>query len=282
MGDTSPMGWAALGKLWQERKQRFAPSAGVRARTLIGSKRQLHLGVSERHYRFFCGHQLKRTCLSKWELSYHGLKHIPKDSPLLFVMKHRGFTDITLHGFGHAWATSDYPIDGASPWSRPETLNQVLSTGRACRFVMKEELLCLHIGAHLVLNGGIPVPQDLETKAKNTPGFDPSSPEVREKQAQMGPWFSFKDSYREIINTLRSRGSVMIYGEATRVDGDRMGHLSLNMIERLARTKGTLIIPVGTRLNDRSLEVHYDAPCTIDDLRDNIARLSGITTEHYL
>lgn len=276
------MSWAVLGQLCQERKQRFSPTAGVRARNLVGIQRQLHLGVSDKHYRFFCGHQLKRTCLSKWELSYHGLNNIPKDDPILFVMKHRGFTDITLHGFGYAWASSSYPIDAPSPWNDTQTLSQVLNTGQACRFVMKEELLCLPIGAHLVLNGGIPVPQDLETKAKNTPGFDPKAPEVLAKQAEMAPWFSFKDSYREIINTLKNNGAVMIYGEATRVDGDRMGHLSLNMIQRLARTKRTQIIPVGTRLDHQKLEVHYGAPCGIDELRDNIASLSGITPEHYL
>jgi 1-acyl-sn-glycerol-3-phosphate acyltransferase len=280
------MGWSALGRLWKERPNRFDANGNTHAKTLLGQKRPLSLGVSLEHYRFFCGHQLRRTCLSKWTLSYHGLQHIPVDEPVLFVMKHRGFTDITLHGFGYAWATSGVTTNINSetdrPWLHQETFHHILQSGQPCRFVMKEDLLTLPIGAHLVINGGIPVPQDLETKAKNTPGFDPEAPEVLAHQESMSSWFSFKDSYREIVSTLKNKGAVMIYGEATRVDGNQMGHLSLNMIERLSRSKGTHIIPVGTRLLNGGMEVHYGPACEAGQLRDHIAELSGISKDNYL
>ena len=264
-----------------ERRERLG-GHGVRARCLLGYTRKVNLGCSPLLYRVSCRYQLLRMCLNKWNLTYEGLEHIDKNKPSLFVMKHRGFSDITLHGFAYAWATSGLSLDNPSPWTSAKTLIEILNAGKTSRFIMKEDLLSLPIGLHLVLNGGIPVPQDLETKALNQPGFDPKDPKVLEQQKKMSSWFNFKDSYREILSTLKTNGSVMIYGEATRVHGDHMGHLSLKMIERLCAVPNTQLIPVGSSLRDGTMTVRYGAPCSSVDLRDNIARLSEIPPERYL
>lgn len=274
--------FSLLKVLLRERAERFADQK-VKARCLLGFTRWTSLGCSPQHYSTACFHQLKRTCLAKFQVEYEGLQNIPVDEPALFVMKHRGFTDITLHGFAYAWATSGLHLDrGPSLLGDDPAMKEVISKGRSCRFVMKEDLLSLPIGLHLVINGGIPVPQDLETKALNTPGFDPKAPEVIAKTEKMAKWFSFKDSFREITTTLKLGGGVMIYGEATRVAGDRMGHLSQRMLERLARSSKAALIPVGTQLEGKALRVRYGAPSSIDGLRDAIAELSGISKDAYI
>lgn len=278
-------GWYGLGSLkpiLQERALRIQSEQGVKGRSLLGLTRRISLGVSPNHYRYFCALQLHKTCLNKWALQYKGLENIPRDRPVLFVMKHRGFSDITLHGFGYAWASSGLHLSEAKPWEKNELTEDILSAGKMCRFVMKEDLLNLPIGIHLVFNGGIPVPQDLETKALNTPGFDPKDPNVLAQQKKMSSWFNFKDSYREILNTLKDNNAVMIYGEATRVAGDQMGHLSLKMIQRLAKVPKTQLIPVGTTLDAQGMCVSYGAPCALEELRDQIAKLSNIPKDRYL
>jgi 1-acyl-sn-glycerol-3-phosphate acyltransferase len=283
-GEQGWYGWSSLAPILKERRERLTDAAKVRGRSLLGICRRVTLGVSPQHYRFFCALQLQKTCVNKWSLRYKGLENIPSDRPVLFVMKHRGFSDITLHGFGYAWATSGLYRDryGESIWEDRSALEKILSVGKSCRFVMKEDLLSLPIGLHLVLNGAIPVPQDLETKALNTPGFDPKDPKVLAQQKKMSSWFTFKDSYREILETLKGSGGVMIYGEATRVEGHKMGHLSLKMIQRLAKVPNTQLIPVGTQLNDDGMTVSYGPACTLDDLRDRMAELSDISKDQYL
>jgi 1-acyl-sn-glycerol-3-phosphate acyltransferase len=282
--ETGWYGLKSFSPILEERSQRIVPEGKVTGRSLLGLPRKVSLGVSPHHYRFFCALQLQKTCLNKWPLRYEGLDNIPVDRPCLFVMKHRGFSDITLHGFGYAWATSKLYGDayGSSIWENPQALEEILSVGKSCRFVMKDALLNLPIGLHLVINGGIPVPQDLETKALNTPGFDAKDPKALSEQKKLGQWFNFKDSYREILETLKGGGGVMIYGEATRVQGDQMGHLSLKMIQRLARVPNTALVPVGSKLEDGSMVVSYGEACELDQLRDNIAQLSGINKDQYL
>ena len=283
-GEQGWYGWSSLSPILKERGERLTSTAKVRGRSLLGFCRRTTLGVSPKHYRFFCALQLLKTCVNKWPLRYEGLENIPTDRPVLFVMKHRGFSDITLHGFGYAWATSGLFRERFSEaiWEDRSALERILSVGKSCRFVMKEDLLNLPIGLHLVVNGGIPVPQDLETKALNTPGFDPKDPKVLEQQKKMSSWFNFKDSYREILETLKGGGGVMIYGEATRVEGHRMGHLSLKMISRLAKVPDTQLIPVGTKYNDQGMTVSYGPACALEDLRDRIAELSDIPKDQYL
>jgi 1-acyl-sn-glycerol-3-phosphate acyltransferase len=274
--------WENFGQILRDRQLRLTPDGSVLARCLLGFRRRVNLDVSAAMYRVACEQQLKYLCLNKWDLRFEGIEHIDKDSPSLFVMKHRGFADITLHGFGYMWGTSGLHLEQPTPWQNPKMMSEILLAGKSSRFVMKEDLLALPIGLHLVMNGGIPVPQDLETKALNNPGFDPKDPKVLAQQKKMSTWFNFKDSYREIINTLKNNGSVMIYGEATRVSGDRMGHLSLRMIERLCKAPRTRLIPVGTSLTDGVMTVRYGEPCGMNDLRDRIAELSKIPKSNYI
>lgn len=197
-------------------------------------------------------------------------------------MKHRGFADISLHGMGNLWATSGLSTDLPSDllWQDKEALLDIVSQGELCRFIMKDELLNLPLGLHLVLNGGIPVPQDLETKAKNTEGFNPEDPKVLARQKEFTSWFNFKDSFREILQTLKSNGSIMIYGEATRVHGDKMGHLSLKLIKKLSR--GVTVIPVGSVFKDQHMSINYGTPTELDDLRYAIADLSEIHKSQFI
>lgn len=239
-------------------------------------------GISDIHYRFYARLQFLHLYQRKWDITYTGLDHIPKDKPVLYVMKHRGFADISLHGMGSLWATSNLPndLDPSLLWRDKEAMLDIISQGSPCRFVMKDELLSLPIGLHLVLNGGIPVPQDLETKAKNTPGFDPEDPFVLSRQKEFSTWANFKDSFREILQSLKKQTSIMIYGEATRVSGDQMGHLSLKLIQKLSR--GIEIIPVGSVFKNQTMSLNYGPPCKLDELRDTIADLSEIPKSQYI
>jgi len=218
----------------------------------------------------------------KWNIRFEGLHNISKHEPCLFVMKHRGYSDITLHGIGNLWATSTVPLDteALALWHNPELLLDVIHTGNLCRFIMKDELLMLPIGLHLVLNGGIPVPQDLETKARNNPSFDAHNPKALARQMELSKWFNFKDSFREILTSLKQKQSVMIYGEATRVVGNQMGHLSLKLIQKLA--KGVALIPIGSVLKGQNLTLRYGPATTTEDLRDAIAELSEIPKHQYI
>jgi 1-acyl-sn-glycerol-3-phosphate acyltransferase len=270
-------------EILRERSERLGKGSTL-ARCLLGFTRRVSLGVSPALYRMSCVQQFYRTCQSYGPVVYEGLENIPLDRPCLFVMKHRGFSDITMHGMGYALATSGSVDDLVFPdcWSSKTEIVERVKDARLCRFVMKEDLLSLPIGLHLVLNGGIPVPQDLETKAKNTPGFDPKAPKVLEQQKKMSGWFNFKDSFREITNTLKGGDAVMIYGEATRVSGEKMGHLSERMIQRLAKSNQAALIPVGSEIKDGEIFVRYGQDTEMDELRESIARLSGIPLENFL
>jgi len=272
-----------ISKILRERAERLGKGP-VLARSLLGLTRRVTLGVSPNLYWFSCVRQFYWTCQGHGPVHYEGLGNIPADRPCLFVMKHRGFSDITLHGVGFALATSGQSEGLRFPecWSNRPGIVELLGRGKLCRFVMKEDLLSHPIGLHLVLNGGIPVPQDLETKAKNTLGFDPSSEEVLKHQKKMAGWFNFKESFREITTTLKDGGAVMIYGEATRVSGDKMGHLSEKMIQRLAKNPGVALIPVGSQVQEGRMVVRYGRETDVSSLRAVIAELSGITQENFL
>ena len=270
-------------EILRERRERLG-KGNTKARCLLGFTRRVTLGVSPRHYRFSCVKQFYSSCQGNGPVHYEGLENIPLDRPCLFVMKHRGFSDITLHGMGYALATSGEISKLKFPdlWENKQGISQRLETARLCRFVMKEELLSLPIGLHLVMNGGIPVPQDLQTKARNTPGFNPKAPDVLEQQKRMASWFNFKDSFREISTSLKEGGAVMIYGEATRVSGEKMGHLSEKMIQRLAKNHDAAVIPVGTEVLKGNMVVRYGPVTGMEDLRSTIATLSGIKKDNYL
>ena len=275
---------AGFQQLCKERQERFKfnDAPWVKTKDMTFRERYLSHGVSEFHYRFFARLQFLKLYASKWNISYEGLDHIPKNEAVLFVMKHRGYADISLHGMGNLWATSnvDNHLKSSHLWTNSNQLLDVISTGDICRFVMKDDLLCLPIGCHLVMNGGIPVPQDLETKARNTLNFEADDPKALAKQKELSSWFNFKDSFREIISSLKKNKSIMIYGEATRVRGDKMGHLSLKLIKKLSR--GIKIIPVGSVQKENQMIIRYGATTDLDSLRESIAQLSEIPKEHFL
>lgn len=272
-----------LSKILAERRERIGKGS-TKARCLLGFTRKVSLGVASHLYRFSCVQQFYRSCQANGPVHYDGLEKIPLDRPCLFVMKHRGFSDITLHGMGYALATTGELEKLKFPecWRNRPAIVERMQRAKLCRFVMKEDLLSLPIGLHLVLNGGIPVPQDLETKAKNTPGFDPKDSAVLAHQKAMSSWFNFKDSYREITQNLKEGGAVMIYGEATRVSGEKMGHLSEKMIQRLGRIGNTAIVPVGSQICDGKMVIRYGEPTEVEQLRQKIADLSGIQASDYL
>lgn len=275
---------AGFQQLLTERKERthIQSRPWVKAKNLFFEDAYLTHGVSEFHYRFYARCQFLNLYQKKWKISFRGLENIPKDEAVLYVMKHRGYSDITLHGIGSLWATSQVSIDTPCQqlWNDPELLLDVISSGQICRFVMKDELLCLPIGFHLVMNGGIPVPQDLETKARNSKNFNADNPKALARQKELGTWFQFKDSFREILGSLKKQQSMMIYGEATRVHGDKMGHLSTKLIQKLSR--GVKIIPVGSVLKGRELTLNYGPETPIEQLRDTIAELSEIPRHNYI
>lgn len=266
-----------------ERKERYQLESNTFGKTLSGKKESVSLGCSPFHFRFFCFWQLKALYAWNSEIIYEGLQHIPKDRACIFVMKHRGYSDITLHGFGNAWATSDETYNETQN-KLPENvkIRKILSEGKMCRFLMKEDLLSLPIGAHLVINGGIPILQDHETKALNNPEYNPDDPSVKDKIKKMSTWFSFKDSYREILDSLKQSQSIMIYGEATRVAGNKMGHLSLKFLKRLTKNDDTCFIPVGSTWKGKQKIIRYGLPCELDQLRDHIAELSEIPKSNYI
>ncbi|MBF0198679.1 MAG: hypothetical protein HQL32_13265 [Planctomycetes bacterium] len=272
-------------ELKEERAERLNSSANkLKARTLLFGTSSLSLGCSPLHYRYYCLCQLLHLYARKFPIAYEGLSNIPNDGKIIFVMKHRSFSDITLHGFGYAWASSGLHLDQTIDQLKANIplMKEILNKGQSCRFVMKEDLLNLPIGFHLVMNGGIPVHQDLETKAKNQKDFDPKCPKVLKKRDAMSKWFSFKDSYKEVMNELKGGGAIMIYGEATRVEGDQMGHLSEKFLSRLVRIPGAKIIPVGSRVENKKMIISYGPQCEIDDLRTQIATLSGIKESHFI
>jgi 1-acyl-sn-glycerol-3-phosphate acyltransferase len=266
----------------KERVERTASADAITARNLLYSLKKVSLGVSPYHYRFFCLWQLLGLYARNCKVEYTGLQNIKQDIPKVFVMKHRGFADITLHGFGYAWATSGLPLIDYNPFENLLKTREVIAKGKPSRFLMKEDLLSLPIGYHLVVNGGIPILQDHETKTLNNPGYDMNDPKVQKKIKKMSTWFSFKNSYREILNVLNNNDSIMIYGEATRVSGDKMGHLSTKFLKRLSKVKNVEFIPVGSIWTDTTKKINYGAACEIEALRDNIAELSDISKEDYL
>lgn len=271
-------------QLLTERKERREINGRpcIKAKNLYFEDAYLTHGVSEFHYRFYARFQFQNLYKKKWDIRFEGLENIPKDQAVLYVMKHRGYADITLHGIGSLWATSSVPVDTPAHqiWQDPELLLDIISSGDICRFVMKDELLSLPIGFHLVMNGGIPVPQDLETKAMNSPNFKADDPKALARQKELATWFHFKDSFREILSSLKKQQSMMIYGEATRVHGDQMGHLSTKLIQKLSR--GVNIIPVGSVLKGRELILRYGTETPLDQLRDTIADLSEIPKSNYI
>lgn len=273
-----------LGELKREREQRFTEDKPkVTARDVCLRKRQLSLGVSNAHYNFFLLNQFYNLCRGKNDVCFKGLDLVPDNGPLLFVMKHRGFSDITCHGMGHALirSTIHKARSVEEGFTDLRRVRKIVTHAFPSRFIMKEDLLNLPIGVHLVLNGGIPVLQDLETKALNNPGFDPEAKAVLKKRERLSKWFNFKDSYREIMQVLKNNGSIMIYGEATRVHGEKMGHISLKFIERMA--KGNVhLIPVGSRLENKRMTICYGSPCDSADLRSKIAELSGIPDSSFI
>ena len=270
-----------ISELKKERKERANSSDLVKARNLAFRVKDVSLGCSSLHYRFFCLWQLNLLYARNCTVTYKGLENIPQDNPCVFVMKHRGFADITLHGFGYAWATSGMSFNN-NPFKSNNAMREIIHKGKTTRFLMKEDLLSLPIGHHLVLNGGIPILQDHETKTLNNPGYDANSEKVQNKIKKMSTWFSFKNSYREILNVLKDNNSLMIYGEATRVSGNKMGHLSTKFLSRLGKVKNTSFIPVGSSWTENEKTISYGKACEIDQLRDEIAKLSNITKDDYL
>jgi 1-acyl-sn-glycerol-3-phosphate acyltransferase len=268
-------------ELKKERKDRSTNGDLLKARDLAFRTQSVSLGCSPLHYKFFCLWQLNLLYARNCSIIYKGLENIPQGCPSIFVMKHRGFADITLHGFGYAWATSGLPYDN-NPFKSNDAMREVIDKGKSTRFLMKEDLLSLPIGHHLVLNGGIPILQDHETKALNNPGYDVNAEKVQKKIKEMSTWFSFKNSYREILNLLKANESIMIYGEATRVPGNKMGHLSTKFLNRLSKVKNTSFIPVGSTWNKNEKTIAYGKACQIDELRDSIASLSNLTKNDYI
>jgi 1-acyl-sn-glycerol-3-phosphate acyltransferase len=275
---------AGLQQLLAERHERRTLNGRpwIKTKNLLFQDAYISHGVSEFHYRFYARLQFLNLYQKKWDIRFEGLEHIPKNEAVLYVMKHRGYADITLHGIGSLWATSQVPLNTPEKhlWQNPELFLDLISSGQICRFVMKDELLCLPIGYHLVINGGIPVPQDLETKAKNSTNFKADDPKALARQKELGQWFHFKDSFREILSSLKKQQSMMIYGEATRVHGDQMGHLSTKLIQKLSRA--TKIIPVGSVLKGRELTLKYGPVTQLEQLRDTIAELSEIPPNRYI
>lgn len=275
---------STISALKRERDERQKGTNLVKARTLIGICRKLTLGLSPIHYRFFCSWQLALFYKGKDKLVYTGLEHLQSKAPKVFIMKHRSYADITLHGMGYLWASSGLYLDREfeSLWEEKKPVLEITESGKPCRFIMKEDLLTLPIGFHLVMNGGIPVLQDLETKALNQPDFDPESEKVVLQREKMASWFSFKDSYREVLNELNGGGSIMIYGEATRVSGNKMGHIALKFLKRLSKVKDIEFIPVGSVWRNGEKRINYGKACDIENLREEMANLSGIPKEQYL
>lgn len=268
-----------------ERRERLAATAlPVTARDLLLRRRRVSLGLSPQLYRWSLVSHFLGHFSGGHRLETEGLSNVPTAGPWVFVMKHRMWADIAMHSASFTWRTSGLHKDLPS-WelaSDHRRFREITAAGSYCHFVMKEDLLTLPIGLHIVLNGGIPVLQDLETKTKNSPGFDPASPAVLRQRERMARWYQFKDSYREIRNVLSGGGAIMIYGEATRMGGERMGHISTRFLERLGQIEGVKYIPVGSRVEGRTYRLAYGEPCAVAELRDAIAGLSGIPESGYV
>ncbi len=253
----------------------------VTARKLPWGKVRLGLGVSESYYRFYFMHHFIGVYGRFMNLSVEGVDQVPLSGPRVYVMKHRKWCDITFHGVGHALITSGLkPPDIIDPrdhatWRRQAALTET------CRFVMKGELLTLPVGAHMLMNGAIPITQDMEIKKRNTPGYEPSAKEVRLAES-LKKWYSFMDSYREITDTLKSGKSIIIYGESTRVKDGKMGHLSTAFLKKLERIPGCQFIPVGTSIQGRNYQLRYGPPCKVEELREHVANLSHIDQSDWL
>lgn len=272
-------------ELLRERAERISPDSdnGVKARSVIGRFCRVSFGISPYHYRFFLLNQA-RYYLWKFRVRIEGWQNIPQEGPLVYVMKHRHFADITLHALGHGLSSIPLcePGKEQSVLYNFDRLRALAGQSALCRFVMKNELLDLPIGVHLTLNGGIPFVQDLETKAKNTPGFDPEDPKVKERQERLSKYASFKDGYRELLSWLKNGGCVAIYGESTRVKDNKMGHLSMRLFEKLQRTPGLQFVPVGTEINGIHYTLRYGSPCGLEELRTKVGQLSGIDEKDFL